>query len=435
MQEIRNTEQYSSPPLGVGRYFAVTIWLALLLQIGSVNALADELAKPTADNEVCKPAEKAAHLLHAINYGVSLPVSIENGVIIIDAMIGTSGPFPMMLDTGSASAITLDVAAKLGLETEGADSVRSSAERTQAVATTHVHHLRLGKAEFDDQPFLELELPAVMVDRGRRPPLAGILGYELFKKFVISIDYQGRRLTLAPPQQFRDPKVGVCVPFTFSGRTPAVHARVDGVPGQFAIDTGSSGALILNRSFIERNGFAEHASAGLKIQNIAVDGFFENIVTRLGRFDIADFTIMRPLTLFPSRQVEGTPFTVLDGMIGSEILDQFVLTFDYSHQHLWLARSSAFGKKIVGGTTGFQAGKLSGSAFRVLNVIPGSPADTVGMKIGDAITEINGVPAARMGTADLARVVSRPNGTTVQLRVLRDGESRIINLSLKELVP
>jgi len=55
--------------------------------------------------------------------------------------------------------------------------------------------------------------------------------------------------------------------------------------------------------------------------------------------------------------------------------------------------------------------------------------------IGDVITEIDGVPSATVGLADLAELTRRPDGTVIHLRVQRDGAERVIALTLRELVP
>jgi hypothetical protein len=80
-----------------------------------------------------------------------VPVSVENGQVIVNAIINDQGPFPMMFDTGGVEAITPDTATALGLLVEGQGIVRGSGERAVSVALTHLHALRLGGAELSDK--------------------------------------------------------------------------------------------------------------------------------------------------------------------------------------------------------------------------------------------------------------------------------------------
>ncbi len=63
---------------------------------------------------------------------------------------------------------------------------------------------------------------------------------------------------------------------------------------------------------------------------------------------------------------------------------------------------------------------------------PGSPAEKVGIKAGDVITAVNGTPIK--DSRDLARHVAQlAPGTSVKFDVLRDGQSKTIQLTLGEM--
>ena len=173
-----------------------------------------------------------------------------------------------------------------------------------------------------------------------------------------------------------------------------------------------------------------------RIKSGAIDRPYEAIITRLDRFEIADSRIDRPAARFPSNKIAAwPPFAKVDGSIGYEILRQFVLTFDYTHHDLWLEHSAAFGAKTVQGTTGFQAIKIDSSGFRVITVLPNTPAMSAGMALGDQITEVDSVPAASMSQAEFGDAMQRPDGTVVKLQIVRDGNAQSVALSLRELLP
>lgn len=366
---------------------------------------------------------------------LTVPVSIEDGVIVVDVIAQGLGPFPMIVDSGAVNVITPELAKALGLKVTSGSRIQGAAERTLAAASTYLSEIRVADSEMKDQRFLVLSLPRSMTDRGSGTPSVGVLGYQLFTNFVVRLDYQKSLMTLTAPQDFHYAGSGVCVPFVLRGRLPSVKAQADGIPGLFAIDTGSDGGLVFERTFVERNSLESRHPAVLKIMHSAVDGLYETIVTRIDRFDIANATIERPLSEFPLGQSKGLPIRGVSGSIGSRILRQFIITFDYSRRELWFEQSPAFGKKTAGGTTGFQVNKIEGPNFHVINVIADTPATVAGIQVGDVITEADGISAEALSAADFAELMRRPEGTTVHLRLIRNGSERFVNLTLRELVP
>src|SRR6266849_10794588 len=88
-----------------------------------------------------------------------VPISVEAGFIIVDVSIDGRGPFPMVFDTGAQNAITPEIAAALGLKTEGSDSIQDSGGNNIPVTYTNVRSFLLGDVELTDQPLVVVALP------------------------------------------------------------------------------------------------------------------------------------------------------------------------------------------------------------------------------------------------------------------------------------
>jgi hypothetical protein len=111
-----------------------------------------------------------------------VPIFLEGGEVIVDVTIDGKGPFPMMFDTGSLGAVTPETAGVLGLKVEGSDTLQGSGAAGVRVAFARVKEMRIGGTELLDQPLVVLPLPRFVTDRGNRPPLGGVIGYEWLAK-------------------------------------------------------------------------------------------------------------------------------------------------------------------------------------------------------------------------------------------------------------
>ncbi len=90
-----------------------------------------------------------------------------------------------------------------------------------------------------------------------------------------------------------------------------------------------------------------------------------------------------------------------------------------------------FSQELSGTYSGIgTAVEMKGGQLTVTKVFAGSPAAQAGIRAGDVIVSVNGVPAAgKSVTATVARIVG-PASTTVHLQLLRHGASAPIQLTL-----
>lgn len=56
-------------------------------------------------------------------------------------------------------------------------------------------------------------------------------------------------------------------------------------------------------------------------------------------------------------------------------------------------------------------------------IMPGTPAESAGLKVGDIISEVDGTDTLSKSTEEVAKMVKGPKGTSVSIKVLRSGES------------
>ena len=363
----------------------------------------------------------------------TLPFDLANNHIYVDVRLNGKGPFRMLFDSGGANIVTPDVARGLGLKSEGALQGRGVGEKSEDVALTRVDSVRVGDVEVAHQVFAVFPLDALSQVEG--VPAAGLIGYEVFKRFVVRVEYDQGRMTLTDPAAFRYEGPGTIVPFQFNGHIPQVEGEIDGLPGKFDIDTGSRASLTLLAPFVEKHGLKERYRAQLEaVTGWGVGGPARGLLTRAGSIRLGPIKVERPVTEL-SLQTKGA-FTdpYVAGNIGGGILKRFNIVFDYANQRLIFEPNANGSKPDIYDRSGLWLNRAA-DGFEVANVVPGGPAAEAALKTGDLILAVDGRKAVELTLPDLRdRLRADPPGTRVKLTVRSGEATRDVVLTLRDLV-
>ncbi|MGA9771624.1 MAG: S41 family peptidase [Blastocatellia bacterium] len=87
-----------------------------------------------------------------------------------------------------------------------------------------------------------------------------------------------------------------------------------------------------------------------------------------------------------------------------------------------------FDPKATRAETGMILSKVGGYAY-IVTVLKGSPADQIGIKAGDFIEYVGKVPSRDLSLYDIEQLINGQAGTSVELRVLHQGQSRKLTVS------
>jgi len=266
---------------------------------------------------------------------VTVPFRLIDNHIYVDASINGAAPLPFMFDTGATDGIQVAVARTLGITVEGALPGGGFGDKLEDVGFAKVKSVSLGGLTLGDQVFATENWPAWTVGEGAPP--SGLLGYEFAKSAVLTIDYQKRTLTFTRAQAFRPPRDAQPIAITFAGHVPIVAGALDGVRGEFQIDTGSRGALTLMAPFAQANDLvARYGATHLATIGFGVGGPTRALLARAGKFTLGGVTIEAPVAAISTDQGGAAQSLRTAGNIGGEILKRFTVTLDYAHQKAWL---------------------------------------------------------------------------------------------------
>ncbi|WP_284343864.1 aspartyl protease family protein [Dyella mobilis] len=361
----------------------------------------------------------------------TVPFTSYAGLILVQISINGGKPLPFILDTGGLNLLTPEAAHRLGLAGAGHQAIGGVGADTQSMQTARVKSYRVGDVVMQDQQFLIVDLPRLLTDRGAREPIAGIIGYELLRRFATRIDYDRNLLTLTPVSAFRGVTSASAVPIVFDDRTPQLVARVNGAPGTFNLDTGDASELTVFEPFAKAHGIKPSGNT-MASQARGAGGKISLTAAHVDSLSIGPFTVVRPLTAFTAPAKGGFASTLLAGNIGHGILSRFIVTLDYEHRQLYLQQGQHFAQESPHSRTGVGLDRTEHDALAVATIAPGSPGHQVGLRVGDRVVALDGVPVAQMGLDDIQRVMQQPDGTHLPISVVRQGKVGVYTLILRD---
>jgi hypothetical protein len=360
----------------------------------------------------------------------TVPIALEGNQLFVWASIDGRAPMPFILDSGGHAILDGAAAKTLGLRGTGGGVSGGAGAGTIALQYTRVASVRVGNAELLDQPFLVIPYPYSFYERGRKVPLAGILGLEWFERYATRIDYARKKLTLTPLTRFAYRGRGTAVPILFQEDMPLAHAAADGSAGDFGVDTGNAGILILYGDFLRRTELLVKYSHGYTVHGGGTGGSNTGRLETLARFDIGGHEIPKLLADFTQMKTGAFSSWTEAGDLGLSVLSRFTPTFDYANQTIYL-EPLAHPLIIPRNRSGIGFTKNGPDAIDVVAVRPNSAASALGIVAGDQILAVNDTGARDLSAADFVAIVTGRAGTALRLTVRHGTTTRELELVLR----
>jgi predicted aspartyl protease len=242
------------------------------------------------------------------------PMEITHGKPFVKVMINGQGPFRFVIDTGTGAEafITPELADRLSLPVVGQTRLSDpSGQGKQRVPVVLLQSMELAGVEFSG---VKAAKHLLSDDDGT---CQGLLGFVLFKNYLLTLDYPRQRLTLASGTLSPDGERSV-VGFRSPDGIPIVPLRVGKFQVEALIDSGGSGLSL-----------PEALAAQLRFSS--VPSLFENSHSLSTRFQVKAGMLASDVKLgafkFSRPLVEINPaFPMTD--FGSCPMQKLALTFD-----------------------------------------------------------------------------------------------------------
>ena len=365
----------------------------------------------------------------AFNLAFSL---LANHLVIPITIDGT--PTYALFDTGGANAIDPQFARKLGLHVVPSGTASGAGEATIKASRAHVDTLGFGSLALRDQEFAVLRLPSALT-HGNGVAVNAIVGREILERYVTRIDYDARTLTFTSRADFHYDGTGVAVPLQPETQEAIVRASIDGLTGSFQIDTGSSASLILTSPFVDTNNLREkYQTFGNMIVGRGLGGYTRADLARGKRLRIGSFEIDDVVVDLSTDTRGAFASRWIDGNIGNDVLQRFTMTLDYGHHVVYLDPDLRTNVPTPPNRTGMYVQNDARAYFDVVDVLANGPASEAGLRIGDHITAIDGIPARNVTLNDFWQLSCGAPGTTHAFAIDRDGQTSTVSVTLRDIL-
>jgi hypothetical protein len=369
----------------------------------------------------------------------ALPFEYRARHVWLHASINGGPERDFLFDTG-ASVTVLDstFAAVAGLQVQGRMQAAGAGASGSAGFTT-LGSLAVRGADGDGVELRDLKVAVMsvspMFSRYFWRDFAGVVGYDVISRFVVTIDYDSTRLVLHDPKTFTWTGREAALPMKLNGVVPSVEAVLDGrYRGQFRLDVGSSSTVDVHTPFAKRNALEKRLRGARDVSGAGFGGAFSSSLGRLHTMAIGPYAWRDPMVTL-SRTNEGALASEdFAGNIGNRILERFRVTLDYDGRRVWLEPGTRYRDRDAFTRSGLMLGWSPGR-MEALSVLPGSPAEKAGIREGDEVVAVAGRATGEWPAGALESALEDgPDGREVRVTVKHDGREQVRVMRLKEML-
>ncbi len=280
--------------------------------------------------------------------------------------------------------------------------------------------VRLGRLDLD-------LIPLEPLSRSKGVSIALVLGYELFSRFAVELDYEHGRLRLYDPASYLPSAGATSFPIDIVYNHPYVQASVRSqddaiVQGRFVIDLGSAQSVILTPRVVQQHRLVESTTTR-KGSGGGVGGTFAVHIGRLPSLTVGPFTVRDVVAVLPLGGVLADAEDAV-GNLGGGFLRRFRVVFDYSRRRMLLTPNRRFAESDEVDMSGLSllAGGDGLHDVSIERVRENSPGREAGLRAGDRIVAVDGTSPGELALLRWRELFARVG--EYRLTVLR-GEERL----------
>ncbi|MBL7863291.1 MAG: aspartyl protease family protein [Cyclobacteriaceae bacterium] len=367
---------------------------------------------------------------------VEFPIEIVNNLIIVPVVLNGQLPLKFILDTGVRTTILTEKAFSDILNLPYSRKYQVSGPGGEKIVEAYITNnvsLDMPGIKGQGHAMLVLEQDYLELRNYLGTDVQGILGYEVFSRFVVEIDYQSRRLMIASPEFYKPKRSFQELPIHVEDTKPYVQVPVTMRNGKvlsskLLIDTGASHGLVLDpisdsAIFIPEKHITSIIGRG-------IGGVINGKIARVNSIQFGQYKLNNVIANFPNPDDYGYTDSInstdvfRNGAVGGELLRRFTVVFNFPMEKMYMKKNAAFGMKFEFNLSGltFKAKGARLRRYEITDVRKGSCSADAGLQVGDELISINGLPAAEFDLNAINYLLEVKPGRRLRLEILREGK-------------
>ncbi len=378
---------------------------------------------------------------------VDIPIDVVNNLVVVPVILNETLPLKFIVDTGVRTAILtqkafsdilqLPYTRKYSIAGPGGEKI------IDAYVTSNVS-LRLPGVIGRGHALLVLEEDYLELRNYLGTDVHGILGYELFSRFVVQIDYQKKIMTLMTPDKFKPSKKFSVIPIRIQDTKPYLLAPISIDSGhtlnaKLLVDTGASHSLMLETDSDPRIRLPAKTVSGVVGRGLG--GAITGKIGRIQSIELGNRVIRGVLVNFPDPDSYFPDSLITsrvdrNGTIGGELLSRFTVVINFPQEKIYLKPTSQIRREFYFNMSGLnvRAKGASLNMFEVSEVREGSAGHEAGILPGDLILSINNLPTSSMKLEHINALFNSRPGRKLKLIISRGGENKSVELILSRQI-
>ena len=375
---------------------------------------------------------------------IEIPFEQRNNLIVIPITINRFLTLKFILDTGVENAILteklyadiLDINYIREITIDGPGLIDS----VEAYIANQITFGLPGGVIGQNMNMLVLKEDYLQLSENIGENVHGIIGYDIFSRFVVEINYDDNILTLHEPRRYKKSKREVEIPLDIRGSKPFMNAVIyqgdQKASLDIMIDTGASHAALIDYNYLSGIDLPEKT-----IETRLGRGIAGDIPGYLGRIDAVEINCFDFSKILVSAPFDGVYNKVIKrgariGTFGGELLNRFNVTFDYPHSKIYLREGNRYQDSFEYDMSGMTLNAAGSDldTLKVVNVKKNGPAYGANIRKGDIIHSINGKSLRHHTLSDIYQLLQMRDGKKIRCRLYQDGEKIKVNFRLEQII-
>lgn len=357
---------------------------------------------------------------------------LSGGIIVMKAKLSQ---FPdslnFIFDTGSGG-ISLDSMTTIALGIKGtlSDKTIRGIAGIRQVKFAYNQKLHLPGLTVDSLDFHINDYDVLTSAYGEK--IDGIIGFSFIRRYILRIDYDSSKMHVYTKGTFKYPRGGFLLrPLLTSLPVVTADVRDDReVRTRFYFDTGAGMCLLLSNDFASDSAFIKPKRKWFTTQAEGLGGKAPMKQGVIKQFKLGPYKFRNVPTYIFDDQYNVTSYPYLGGLIGNDLLRRFNLIINYEKRDIYMVPNSHFKDVFDYSYTGIGMYVINGE-IRIIDVMPGSPAEAAGFKSEDIIMAVENNFSQSIQT--YKNLLQSP-GQRLKILILREGEPMVLTLKVKNIL-